>query len=206
MSDWQVITGDCLDVMRGMDAGSVDAVITDPPYYGREDLFSTESVAAAMDWILRANKIVTFWPCNAAYPMNPDAVHIWHKAVPIHPKSQIGNVAGHHYEQILTRGCGKKCMVFRIAAILPNFAACRNEFTTHPTQKPVDLLRELIERFTKPGDLIFDPFCGSGSTGVAAIQTGRRFIGIEIDEGYATIARERIARAAEQARQLELIP
>ena len=62
-----------------------------------------------------------------------------------------------------------------------------------------------IEKATNPGDLILDPFCGSGSTGVAAINTGRRFIGIEIDEGYADIARARIAKAAEQARQLELL-
>ncbi len=75
----------------------------------------------------------------------------------------------------------------------------------HPTQKPVALMRRIINDYTEPGDLILDPFCGSGTTGVACVQTGRRFIGIEIDEGYADIARARIANAAEQARQLELL-
>jgi site-specific DNA-methyltransferase (adenine-specific) len=62
-----------------------------------------------------------------------------------------------------------------------------------------------INRASFPGDLILDPFCGSGTTGVACVQTGRRFIGIELSEEYAIIARARIAKAAEQARQLELL-
>lgn len=66
----------------------------------------------------------------------------------------------------------------------------------HPTQKPVALMRRVIEDFTKPGDLVLDPFCGSGSTGVACIETGRRFVGIEIDAEYAAIARRRIEEAA----------
>ena len=63
----------------------------------------------------------------------------------------------------------------------------------------------ILKDFTQPGDLILDPFTGSGTTGVACVQTGRRFIGIEIDPTYADIARARIAKAAEQARQLELL-
>lgn len=65
----------------------------------------------------------------------------------------------------------------------------------HPTEKPVDLLRILIENSTDPGDLVIDPFMGSGSTGIAAIQTGRKFIGIEIDPDMFQIATERIAAA-----------
>lgn len=87
--------------------------------------------------------------------------------------------------------------------ILP--AVGGRERTIHPTQKPTKLIRAWVENSSQPGDLILDPFCGSGTTGVACIQTGRRFIGIEIDPTYADIARARIAKAAEQARQLELI-
>ena len=54
----------------------------------------------------------------------------------------------------------------------------------------------LIERATNPGDTVLDPFCGSGTTGVACVQTGRNFIGIELDPGYCDIARRRIAEAA----------
>jgi site-specific DNA-methyltransferase (adenine-specific) len=62
----------------------------------------------------------------------------------------------------------------------------------HTTQKPLDLMLRLVELFTDPGDLVLDPFCGSGTTGVACIRLGRRFIGIEKDATYAAVARERL--------------
>ena len=55
---------------------------------------------------------------------------------------------------------------------------------------------ELISLFTNPGDLVLDPFCGSGSTGVACLRLGRRFIGIEKDEKYAQLAHERLTAEA----------
>jgi hypothetical protein len=65
----------------------------------------------------------------------------------------------------------------------------------HPTQKPVDLLSDLLQTFSDPGATVLDCFMGSGSTGVACINTGRNFIGIELDKGYFKIAQERIAEA-----------
>lgn len=62
----------------------------------------------------------------------------------------------------------------------------------HETQKPLPLMLELVELFTDPGDLVLDPFCGSGTTGVACLRLGRRFIGIEKDATYAAVARERL--------------
>jgi DNA modification methylase len=63
----------------------------------------------------------------------------------------------------------------------------------HPCQKPLLLMRELVERLTPPGSLVLDPFAGSGTTGLACHQTDRRFIGFEIDRGYAALAARRIA-------------
>jgi DNA modification methylase len=63
----------------------------------------------------------------------------------------------------------------------------------HPTQKPVTLMQTLIDVFSSPGDLVLDPFCGSGSTLVAARDLGRRSIGIEIDPRFAEVARQRMA-------------
>ena len=62
----------------------------------------------------------------------------------------------------------------------------------HPTQKPVALLEYLIRTYTEEGDTVLDNVMGSGSTGVAAVNTGRNFIGIELDENYFNIAKERI--------------
>lgn len=67
------------------------------------------------------------------------------------------------------------------------------EAKQHPAQKPVSVMRWLINATTSPGELVADPFAGSGTTGIAAVQLGRRFHGIETDKGYAKIARGRIA-------------
>lgn len=64
---------------------------------------------------------------------------------------------------------------------------------THPTQKPISLMLELVSLFSDPGDLVLDPFAGSGTTGAACLRLGRRFIGIEQQETHVNAARERLA-------------
>ena len=66
----------------------------------------------------------------------------------------------------------------------------------HPTQKPIAVMAWLIEAMTNPGDLVVDPYCGSGTTGVAALRLGRRFLGIELDPVFAARARSRCESAA----------
>lgn len=67
----------------------------------------------------------------------------------------------------------------------------------HPTEKPVDLMQYYISNSSNEGDIVFDPFMGSGSTGVAAKNLNRDFIGIELDENYFEIAKSRIFANAE---------
>jgi len=76
----------------------------------------------------------------------------------------------------------------------------------HPTEKPLALMCELLIDYTKPGDLIFDPFMGSGTTGVACIRLGRRFIGCEIDPAYYQAAKIRMEQALLQADMFVRIP
>ena len=66
----------------------------------------------------------------------------------------------------------------------------------HPTQKPVDLLEYLIRTYTNEGETVLDFTAGSGSTGVACVNTNRNFIGIELDEGYFEIAKKRIKESS----------
>jgi DNA modification methylase len=68
----------------------------------------------------------------------------------------------------------------------------------HPTQKPVDLMAWLCETYTNKNEMILDPFMGSGTTGVACVRTGRKFIGVEISEEYFEIAVKRITDAYNQ--------
>jgi len=72
------------------------------------------------------------------------------------------------------------------------FARSCHGSAVHPTQKPLDVLKPLIEYSCPPGGVVLDPFMGSGSTGVAALQLGRRFIGIELSPEYVALARERL--------------
>ena len=79
---------------------------------------------------------------------------------------------------------------------------CNSRNRVHPTQKPVELLEYLIKTYTNEGELILDFTAGSGSTGVGCINTNRRFIGIELDEGYYNIANERIEEAVKKKEEL----
>ena len=71
-------------------------------------------------------------------------------------------------------------------------------FGKHPTQKPLYLLKKVLLASTREGDLVLDPFCGSGTTGVACKLLGRKFIGIDNDRDFIALAKERIMRADEQ--------
>ena len=193
-TEWEVITGDCLEVIPTLDRAAIAAVVTDPPY---PDYHVDKYRQTAIDFLdeLPCRQLI-FWSARADFPISYTGVNIWDKKIGV----------GVQYERIFERNGGKMCRVYRHYLINSTVAAsyAQDVFTGHPSQKPLKLLVELIEQHTQPGDLILDPFCGSGTTGVACVQTGRRFIGIEIDPGYADIARARIAKAAEQARQAEL--
>ncbi len=70
----------------------------------------------------------------------------------------------------------------------------------HPTQKPIALMEKLVEEFTEPGELVCDPFAGGGTTGVAALHLGRRFLGWELQPHFHAAAQSRLAVAREQIR------
>lgn len=78
---------------------------------------------------------------------------------------------------------------------IQRFNTEKNKGSFHPTQKPVQLLEYLIKTYTNEGEIVLDNCMGSGSTGVAAVNTGRRFIGMELDAAYFDIAKQRIEQA-----------
>ena len=193
IGDAELWLGDCREILPTI--GAVDAVVTDPPYFGREDLFPTDAVLEVMAYVESIKTRAVFWPCYGADPVKSDAIHVWHKSVPIHPNSVTGNVPGHQYERIFTAGMGARGTVIRAAAIMPNFAACADEVCAHPTQKPLAVVGDFV---AKCKGTILDPFMGSGTTGVACARLGRRFIGIEIEPKYFDIACRRIEQAQRQ--------
>ena len=213
----RLILGDCLDILPTIAAGSVDAVITDPPY----GITIQHRDGKMGGW----SKDTKRWSkqINPIYPQ----FHGDNK--PIEPATilSIGKVHiiwGGNY--ITDRLPPKRCWLVwykRVNGQQNDQGDCELAWTDldcvprvfhhlwmgmlrdsevkehyHPTQKPVALLRWCIEMSSNPGDTILDPFMGSGTTGVACVQTGRNFIGIEIEPKYFAIAEKRIAEARQQ--------
>lgn len=113
-------------------------------------------------------------------------------------KVQIG--MGYHYraryELILFFEQGKR----RLADLgVPDILTAKRVRDGYPTEKPVELLRVLIEQSSSPGEVVCDPFCGSGSTGVAALEFGRSFCGADIEQAALTLSRTRLEAAGGRA-------
>ncbi len=85
---------------------------------------------------------------------------------------------------------------------IPNTPKREKVCGSHPTQKPLQLMNRLIALCTNPGDTVLDPFCGSGTTGVASVRHGRNFIGIELEPNYVTLSSQRISKALEITEKL----
>jgi DNA modification methylase len=207
--------GDCLEVLQ--DQAAADLVLTDPPYgaaYQSNHRVGAGSTPITNDGTrvsLRLYKRVL--PLLAGAPILwftrwdawPDVWEIFGGAMKVNglliwDKGQPGmgdlNHWGPSYELIAscgpvkTRG-SRDCSVLR-------FNTVPSHNRNHPTEKPSDLFEYLIEKASDRGQLVIDPFMGSGTTGVAAVKLGRRFTGIEIDPGYFDIACRRIEAALKQ--------
>ena len=186
----QVLQGDCLEIMRDIPDKSIDLVLTDPPY---PDYYIDEY--RYFDGILNilkkfSCKQLIFWTAKDIFPIDYTAIHIWDK--------KVG--CGSEYERIFERNGGIQYKVFRYYLINSTVAAnyTGDIFTGHKSQKPIKLIKDLIDRYSKKNDLILDPFLGSGTTALACVQMNRRYIGIEISEKYCQIARERIKKETDQ--------
>lgn len=111
-----------------------------------------------------------------------------------------GQGAARGFECAVTAWCGSGYRSWNGGGMRGVFTHCvnKNRDGFHPTEKPVPLMMDLVELFTQVGQVVLDPFMGSGTTGVACAQLGRRFIGIEIDPQYFEVACRRIDRAQKQ--------
>jgi DNA modification methylase len=198
---YELHLGDCLEYMKSMPGKSVDAVITDPPYgigehggacrtRGRRGYSKHENKGwdkkppkkIVFTNILRISNTAVIWGGNYFSDKLPPRMGwvYWRKLM------------GGDFSD------GELAWTSRNSA-LKEFTKCpKGMDKLHPTQKPIELMLLCIENYSNIGDTIFDPFMGSGTTGVAAIQLGRNFIGCEIDPDYFKIAENRIKEAEMQ--------
>lgn len=213
MTDWldTVVCGDCLDVMRDMPDGCVDLSIVDPPYnngtqYVNYDDKRDDYSGWCSTWfaeLRRVSRRIIVTPGHGNLWMwgeieKPIGVGCWYK--PGNPASSIlGWVT---WEPWLYYANGNPMLggPDTIRATVSK----QQGVGSHPCPKPLPLFEQMIAKASKAGQLIFDPFIGSGTTAVAAIKTGRHFYGCDISQEYVDIARKRIEQARQEQAQLEL--
>lgn len=199
--------GDCLEILPRLP--KVAAVVTDPPYginyvhsgvgkgvTERRNLKPIEGDARPFDPApLLAFKNCIVWGADHFYPRLPDRGRFlaFDKLDGIEPWDSFSDV---EFAWCSTEGAAK---LFSLR--WKGIARSKTEDPiqrSHPSQKPIALMRWCIELLGEANPIL-DPYMGSGTTGVAAVKLGRRFIGIEIDEAYFDIACQRIAEAERQA-------
>jgi len=184
--------GDCLDVMATLEAGSVDAVITDPPYGCNKAEWDNEFPTAWYDACKRLSVMIAIITGSVGL----------RDTIPLVGDDFIDVIAAWNMNGMTRSNIGfGNWLAVVIACSKPRQGQNVLKFTTsdkvtgHPTIKQVEFMVDLVERLSSEEDTILDPFMGSGTTGVACVETGRNFIGIEIDADYFAIAQRRIADA-----------
>jgi site-specific DNA-methyltransferase (adenine-specific)/modification methylase len=187
--------GDCRDVLPGL--GPVDAVVTDPPYgigITRSNRLAvsrgmgggtwddeTPDLSFVHDLTAIAHQTI-IWGGNYFGLPATRCVLVWDKQNDDRDFADL---------EMAWTNIDAVARIFRMRPM--NMDGGK----VHPTQKPIDLMKWCIAKLADPATIL-DPFAGSGSTGVAAVQMGRRFIGIERDPGYFDIACRRIEQAQRQ--------
>ena len=199
------------------------AIITDPPYGITDEPWEPDDVEAfTRDWCERwsrckADFIAVFWSQEWLFQGRTwfdesfdgylfQQMLIWHASNNVAHRSRMR--LKHTWEPIfLYRRVGSKRQLITngktwdarhhngdcFVAPVPQTNFNGEDHKQHPAQKPVSVMRWLIHALTTPGDTVIDPFCGSASSGVAALQLGRRYYGIETRREYRRLAEERIA-------------
>ena len=202
---YELIHGNCIEVLRRMPDKSVDCIITDPPYgigcdYGASFDDSVENLQLLIRDALPEMRCVarrvalTSGITNVRLYPQPTWMLAW-----LFTSNRLTPWGFPGWQPVLVYGADPdfRLQIRRtdtIRSYVPS--APENEPNTHPCPKSINFVRKLINRVApSPADTILDPFMGSGTTGVAAIQLGHRFIGIEINGDYLAISKRRIAEA-----------
>lgn len=208
-----LMQGDCLERMKEIPDGSVDMILTDPPYgmsfqsNYRKEVYSKIQNDNDLSWLsVFVDECYRVSSDNTAHYVFCSFHHIDKFKQTFEKKFKIKNVLiweknntsmgdlkadfAPKYEMVLFLQKGRRFINGKRDPNIIKFSRTGNKL--HPTQKPVDMIEYLATKFSDEGQTILDPFMGSGTTGVACVNTNRKFIGIELDESYFKIAKERI--------------
>ena len=218
----KLLHGDCIELLPKIPDTSIDVIITDPPYFlgmthnGQKGCFNDlvickpfyEKLFTEYKRVLKPDGCVYFfcdWRSYAFYyPIFDKIFNIKNMLVWLKHGRPNQNYYGFGHELVIFAGKIKKPTISNVITDIKSFnfgADKTNGGKVHPTQKPVELIEKFILDSTNDSDIVLDTFAGSGTTGVACINTGRRFVGIELDDDYFEIAKGRIENALKERRQ-----
>ena len=189
---------DAFDFIRGMKDGSVDVIITDPPY--DFDYKQQNDMQRQFERVSKSGLIIVFCPPENQWQIFPKSNQYLFWVKPISTKNTSKNYA--RFVEMIQIFGKKEWNYDRHWSQYNNVFTDLVESKEHPYQKPLSLMIRLVLNHTNEGDVVLDPFMGSGTTGLACIQNGRDFIGIEQDFEIFKFAKERlneVCRKQEQA-------
>ena len=210
----KIICGNCLEVMKDIPDNSIDLVLTDPPYFLPASHYQTRKQFIRnfsdlgileyfiKDTFLQFNRItkesgIIYIFCDGqSYPLF--YYHLYPFCKSVRPliwdkKTSINGYSWRHqHELIIFAEMPKSKPIPTGDGDILRYSAVKVDSREHPAEKPIDLNKTLIEKSSQENDIILDPFLGSGTTAVAALNLNRKFIGIEIDPIYCQIALKRI--------------
>ena len=235
-----LMKGDCLEIMKEIPDGSVDLILTDPPYgttqckwdsvipfepmwaelkrvikpNGAIVLFGVEPFSSLLrcsnikdfkyDWVWEKSKATGFLNSKRQPLRAHEIISVFYSKPPTYApqmtegvaynkgvrKEQTQNDVYGSFDQVEVKSDG-----LRFPRSVQYFKTAESEGGFHKTQKPVALLEYLIKTYTNEGETVLDFTMGSGSTGVACLNTNRKFISVEMNEEYFNIAKDRIEKS-----------
>ena len=232
----KLLNGDCLELMKTIPDGSVDMVLTDPPYGTTEckwdSIIDMSEMWLQLERIIKPNGAIVMtasqpftsllvcsniklfkydlvWdkPSGTGFfnakkmPLrNHESILVFYRKLPTYnPQMTHGHKRKTAVKKMVDSECYGKAFkktnydsTSRYPRSIQTFSSDKQKSNLHPTQKPVALMEWLIKTYTNENEIVLDFTMGSGSTGVACVNTNRKFIGIELDENYFNIAKKRI--------------
>lgn len=190
----KIYCGDCRDLMKELPDKSVDFCFADPPYGINKASWDISYCNGFEKDCIRVSRGCAITPGQENIGICINNLGTEYKGI-----VSAWNINGMTFSKIgfenwipVVMGGDfrhhQSCFRFVVSGKKPD----------HPSPKPIEFMMEIIIRYTKPNALILDPFLGSGTTAVAALRTGRRFIGIEISPEYCAIAQKRVNAELDQ--------
>jgi len=214
----QIICGDALEVMRDLPKNSIDLVVADPPFFTPATHYQSRVVwqrtfadlsPLRIFWnnitkevcriIRQTGHFLVFCNCDSFsvfYEPMYNSFQVTKSLVWNKLNIGLGRIWRHQHELIIAAR-NSDCKFNddgKLRRDVISVKATRSEKRTHPVEKPIKLLRQLIEPTTLEGDLVLDPFCGSGTTLIAAQLSRRKWIGVDLNPKYVEVAKRNIEK------------